>query len=434
MQTILIADRDREESRAIGEAIRKEYKSISIASPEEIDGVLEKCAAILLDHGFTEHSGFDFLMNVMTRAYLPVVMITPPDEPKCAVEAIRLGAQNYIVKTGNYRELLAPSVKEAIYNFNERQEMKRIITALKERVAELESELRRLGCKAPAGRAEKGETSLLKEIVTRFKRGEVNLPSYPEINNRFRELLEQGAGISQIAGLLRKDMGISTKLIGISNSPFYRGLTENKTLEQAIGRLGLVETKKYVSVISNRSLYATGNAKYSRLLNDLWAHSLCCAYAAEAFAGELKIPRQDELFTLGLLHDIGKLVLLQVAAEMETAGGIGNGAWGEELSVTIKAHHGSFGQALLKKWRFPESYGHVALYHDNIEKADSVSKDLQIVHLGNLTALHLGYGQKQPLPIDLERAASSTLLGMTGERIAAVQERVKTMMENATLA
>jgi HD-like signal output (HDOD) protein/response regulator of citrate/malate metabolism len=433
MQSVLIANINLEEIRAVCKAIGKEYEALSITTPEELDGLQEKCEAILLDHGFTDRFGFDILRRITSRSHLPVVMITPPDDPKCAIEAMRLGAHNYIVKTANYRELLVPSIKEAVDKFNERQELKETIAGLKERVAELEAQLAshdhaRAGEKPP-----EEKTSLILEIAARFKRGEVNLPSYPEINTNFRKLLHLGAGVSAVAGLLKKDMGISSKLIGISNSPYYRGLSESKTVEQAIGRLGLEETKKYVAVITNRALYVTHGGKFGDFLNDLWAHSLSCAYASEAISRELRIPGQDEFFTLGLLHDIGKLVLIQVVAEIEAGGRFGNGADTEELSVTMKAYHGSFGQAILKKWGLPAVYGQIAQYHDSMEKADSISRELQVIHLGNLIALALGHGQKQPVEIDLQNAASSTLLGMTQEKITKVQEQVRKGMENASL-
>ena len=69
---------------------------------------------------------------------MSVLILTPPDDAKCAFEAVRMGAFNYVVKVGNYYDLLNLLVNEAINKYNERDQMRETIIALKSRVSELE--------------------------------------------------------------------------------------------------------------------------------------------------------------------------------------------------------------------------------------------------------------------------------------------------------
>ena len=74
--------------------------------------------------------------------------------------------------------------------------------------------------------------------------------------------------------MLEKDPGISSKIISVSNSVQYKGMAPVKTLEQAIGRIGITEARNYVELIANRSLYASRGEKHKAYLDTLWQHSL----------------------------------------------------------------------------------------------------------------------------------------------------------------
>lgn len=431
MRSVVVANSSDSECEKIKNVLSSDYDVHVMASQDQPIDLKDNCDLILLDHNFTDDSGIDFLSDVLSKFHIPVLMVTSPDEPQCAIEAIRLGAYNYLVKTASYYDLLNYSIKEAIGKFNEREEMKRTIMALKTRVTELEKHAE----PDDAGRVDdsSGEekATLIEAITTRFKRGEINLPSYPKINSEFRQLMEQGADISKITDLLKQDVGIYSKLMSISNSPYYCGLTPNRTLEQAISRLGLKTTKNYVEIISNRSLYTTSNKKYKDILKKLWEHSLSCAYASEILSNHMQHKAPDEVFTMGLLHDIGKLLLLQIAIEMDTKGIYGQAIDPSELTGTLDTYHGVFGGSLLKKWNFPPEYAYICQYHNNIEKADNMTKELMIIHLANLIAKSLGYTLNGSEPIDLENAPSTEFLKLPVQEITQIEENVRQLMGNS---
>ncbi len=441
MDSVLVANSDIKELQKIRKLLGKDFNVLGMNAPKRLAEFLERSDLLLLDHNFTEDSGIEFLTKVLARFHLPVLVLTSPEQPDFAIEAMRLGAHNYIVKTDNYHEVLKHSIREAIDKFNEQEELKQTIVALKERVAELEEALKAQSKEEPkdvkeshkeAVSSKKEETSILDIITSRLRQGEINLPSYPQINIKFRQMTNQGANIKEISELLKKDIGISSKLISMSNSAYYRGVTENKTLEQAVGRLGLYETKNCVEMISNRSLYVTSNKKYNRLLENLWEHSLSCAYASEITSKLLKIKTGDEIFTMALLHDIGRLVLIQIVAELEAKGVFGKGADSTELLSTLNANHGRFGAALLKKWNFSEIHSQISLGHDSLGQVNGASKELLMIHLANLLVKTMGYGQEQPEEIDVEHANSAKFLKMTTAMITEVKDKTKKIMENAT--
>ena len=438
MNSVLIANRDSIEIKKLNNTLSNEFDISTIASQEGLDDqLLEESDLILLDHNFTENSGIDFLMSTMGKSYIPVLMLTPPDDPQCAIESIRAGAYNYIVKAGDFYQVLNISIKEAIEKFNTHTQMKQTIITQKDRIDELEKRLS-LFVKgdiqvSPQEAAPlKEKESIIQNVVARFKSGEINLPSLPQTNIKFRELINKGANLQEVANLLKQDAGISSKLISVSNTAYYRGVNENNTLDQAVSRLGLGVTKKYVDVISNRAFYTTNNKKYVKVMEKLWEHSLSCAYASQIVSQILKRRNENEAFTMGLLHDIGKLVLLQVVAELEAGGKFNEGINQEKLYQTLDSFHGNFGAVLLKRWEFPQGYIQISKYHNNLEGADSISKDLFVVHFSNLLVKSMGYTQSQQTEINLEEAESMSILRLNSSMISEVKDKLKALMEGTS--
>jgi HD-like signal output (HDOD) protein len=269
----------------------------------------------------------------------------------------------------------------------------------------------------------------MEDIIARFKKGEVSLPSHPRIYIKFKEMVDKSADLQSIAELLKNDAAISFKLISVANSAYYRGLTEIKNLDQAIGRLGFDTTKRYVDAISNRNLYITTNKKFKEFVDRLWEHSLSCAFASEIIAKETGLRLEEDPFTVGLMHDIGNLILLQVAGELEQKGQLGEDFDQAEFLNDLKTYHTTFGPVLLKRWKFPDEYARVAQFHDAPANADSPSECLMVVHLANLLVKSMGYSITEE-SVDVENAESLKSLKLDPAVIPRVRDSVKTCMEN----
>jgi HD-like signal output (HDOD) protein len=269
----------------------------------------------------------------------------------------------------------------------------------------------------------------MEEIVFIFRRGEINLPTHPKLSFKFEELMNKGASMGTIAELLRQDAAITSKLIAVSNSPVYRGISNNKTLEQAMGRLGLNTTKQYVEVIQNRTLYMSMQKAYVEIIEKLWEHALSCAYACQITAQRLHLTLTEDAFTLGLLHDLGRLVILQTVGKLQENKKLGENIDESEVFATMDSYHGKFGASLLKLWKFSEDFSHIAAYHDDLSDADPISKGLLVVHFSNLLVKSMGYGLSGFDADELMDAQSTNLLKLTKDDIRFISDNVKPLME-----
>jgi len=272
--------------------------------------------------------------------------------------------------------------------------------------------------------------SLLDRIIERFHQGEIELPPLPKISTKFNDLAAGNAQIQDIADLLKQDPAISSKLISISNSAYYRGLVENDTVEKAISRLGLQATRQTVDALSQRSLYITSQVQYTGIIEALWEHSLACAHACQLVSESLSARTGYDLFTMGLLHDIGKLFLLRVMGEIENNGRQAGTPAAEDLTEWLEEHHCKAGGILLLKWGFSGEYIRAALHHDDLGAADSLTDELHMVSLSNELVKSMGYathaGSPSAGPMESESAGK---LGITPEMMTGIQEEVRARME-----
>ena len=244
-------------------------------------------------------------------------------------------------------------------------------------------------------------------IVTAFEGKKINLPTLPRIQPKFRELILTGAVSQRIADLLKKDMAISAELIRMSNSAYYKGVIKNKSLEQAISRIGAAATEQAVADLTGRQFFTMKNKKYRTLIEKIWKHSIACAYASEITAKLLNLELEADPFAMGLLHDIGKLALLEIMADMERRGKFNGGIPSAKLIDTISAHHGVVGAKLLEKWKYADSYIRCAADHEDNgadkgeEKKEPLPKEILITRFANMVAKSMGYSLEENEYADL---------------------------------
>jgi HD-like signal output (HDOD) protein/ActR/RegA family two-component response regulator len=281
-----------------------------------------------------------------------------------------------------------------------------------------------------------GSSLLVEEIYSFLNGREVRLPSLPRIQAKFREMISTGAAFQQISNLLKNDVAISVELIRMSNSAFYRGVKKNKSLEQAIARLGYAAAEQVVKEMLGRNFFSMKSKKYRHLIEQFWKHSLACAYASEITSKFASYKLSEDLFSMGLLHDIGKLALLQIIAEIEQRANSKGDFSTEKLVNTINDHHCFFGAKILEKWKYAESYVNCAHYHSSLEpQEDDTSTEHLIVHFSNLVAKSLGYdfsdGTQTITEIELEHTKSGHLLKLTPHEISETRAKVEEEMKGA---
>lgn len=232
---------------------------------------------------------------------------------------------------------------------------------------------------------------LFDSVMKRIDRRELELPPAPKIAMRIRQLVDVNADIEEVVDLLRHDLSISTKLIRISNSVAYGGFEKNVSTHQAVRRLGIDRSVELVMSICCRGYFVTIHPAFKRLVEDLWWHSLACAHATAMATQHKQLSVDEDLFALGLLHDIGKLILLQAASNLQLPKKSGIDIEPEALQSIVSAYHGQVGIRILKKWGYSKAFT-MLIQHHRVDVETKPPVAMQVLHEADLLATLAGFG------------------------------------------
>lgn len=181
------------------------------------------------------------------------------------------------------------------------------------------------------------------------------LPSIPLVAERVGQLVNDPRSDARaIAAIMRDDPALTAKVLKLVNSPYFAipgGVTD---VVHAISFLGFNAVHQLVLTVS---VFKVLSRDADAAAKKLFRHALGVAGAAEALAEIVGHPSPSECFTAGMLHDLGKLALLQLepglyARVVAHAGAHGMSLHQAELELGLP-HHEVLGLRLAKRWRFP---------------------------------------------------------------------------------
>ena len=166
-------------------------------------------------------------------------------------------------------------------------------------------------------------------------------------------------------------------------------------------------------------------------MEKIWRHSLACACSARLISDKTGIGEREKLFMMGLLHDIGKVLLLKTIG----AGARKSKAYDrEELIESIQEVHTSFGAALLLKWGFEKEFADIAALHEWEKYKPDTGKEILIINLANNLARYTGYTVFDNDEIDLSALESARLLKIEPDSLSMMTKEIKEITGNSMYA
>lgn len=257
------------------------------------------------------------------------------------------------------------------------------------------------------------------------------LPASPAVVSAVMGLTaDLNSSVEDLGEVLAADPILTAKVLRLSNSSFYGRSRSVSSLKEAILILGFYTLRSMVIASSAHKIF---NRKDNAVFGQkLWDHSLACGMASRLVAQHVSHPKIEEIFIVGLLHDIGKIVLGQklmavydqVVKNVEQTGLTFVHAERDQLGFT----HVEVGVSVLDKWNFPaELVEGVRLHHECDEGVvDARSSIGCIVSFSNLLAKKLGVGFGK---LDEELLSSHPLAVQNSIDATAVIEMTKVLDE-----
>lgn len=261
------------------------------------------------------------------------------------------------------------------------------------------------------------------------------LLSPPEIGIKVSSMLKQpDVSLRDVAALVEKDPAISAALLRIANSSLLGASKEIVSVNRAMLRLGTDQTAELAIGISVANAFKGIDANVVTV-DEIWRHSMLCAAGCRLIADKLRLPDRDAAFTSGLLHDIGRLVLLShMPDEMSRVFQLTNPADGEgideveaELQV-LQFDHGECGELLAWQWKLPVEVSRCMRYHHDPAAAPADSLLPSVVHLANAIAHGVDAGVYD-LAYDELQEGCLARLGVSPAEIPDLMETVRAAFE-----
>ncbi len=122
------------------------------------------------------------------------------------------------------------------------------------------------------------------------------------------------ATLLEISDLIKSDVGLSARVLKLANSSYYSipgGVSE---VSRALQYLGFTTIAQIVLTSSVFGSFKTQGIREFPLA-PFWLHSFAVGQLAEMTARSLQLDNAPEAFIGGLIHDVGKLILLEIAPE-----------------------------------------------------------------------------------------------------------------------
>jgi HD-like signal output (HDOD) protein len=258
-----------------------------------------------------------------------------------------------------------------------------------------------------------------------------DLPPLPHVAAQALNLIEDpDATAGKLTELLGGDTALAARVLKIANSAMFSRQREITTINQAIMTIGFKTLKGIIVAATLRQL----NRKYGQIEQMIWENSLCTAVACRYMCTLLRKNYVEELFLLGLLHDLGKLVLMrQLPAEYkgivdQTKKGI---YYIDAEQEKFGFAHPLIGALVAKKWNFSLNTCQAILHHhdpsfDSLEPL--LKEKTMLVSFADTIAHSLGHGHVEGYPDATEKVKNNSKeFGLDDAAIEKLKETVTRM-------
>jgi len=223
-----------------------------------------------------------------------------------------------------------------------------------------------------------------------------DLPTVPHTMQRVLSEIEQvSSSAMSLQAIIEQDPVITAKILKIANSSYYSPIKEISSVARAIVTMGFLEIRDLVISFSLIGLFCEdlGFAEFNS--KKLWLHAIAVGVGSRMIAKEVHGLDSDDLFTAGILHDLGRLVyclyfkeeLHQVLAEARNSG-VGLNQAEETLGLT----HASIGAYLALRWKLSDILVAVIRYHHHPQEAGEFVQAAAVVNLADALAKQLRIG------------------------------------------
>jgi HD-like signal output (HDOD) protein len=232
-------------------------------------------------------------------------------------------------------------------------------------------------------------------LKIQIEKARIKLPEAPTLIAELNEVISDPfASTNDVAQIVNKSPSLSALLLKIANSAFYGFPSKIDRISRAVTIIGTKEIGALAMGIC--VMQAFGDIPAARVdMPSFIRHSLACGMIARIMAALKNIRQTEQMFVSGLLHDVGKLMILKYFPEparaiMQLAAASGTSCYHFEKQV-LGQRHTRVAKLLLHQWKLPSDLENNICFHHTPSMAKDPIK-AGIIHMADLIVNALGIG------------------------------------------
>jgi signal transduction histidine kinase/HD-like signal output (HDOD) protein len=221
-----------------------------------------------------------------------------------------------------------------------------------------------------------------------------NLPQLPQVMIKLIKACNSDqTDIDELTEIISIDPALTSRLIQIIGSPYINLPEEVNNIKTAVVYLGMETIRNIAISTSAMHFFKIAKSVPEFNINKFWYHSYKCGVLARKLAEEEELSNPDEFFLAGLLHDIGRLVLLENFPD-EYQQILQNDSFNENQILDAELEHFNADTPQISAWIFkqwelnPLIADSVLFINENIEQIESALSHVKIIFIANLLAQH----------------------------------------------
>jgi len=187
---------------------------------------------------------------------------------------------------------------------------------------------------------------------------------------------------------------LTAQVLKLANSPLYGGGVQIASLARAIVALGLDEVRYVVIGLSLSGVFCDDLGFTEFDSGALWLHSIGVATCARMIAQRVDGLYEDEIFTAGMLHDLGRILYcLYFPDELrDVLSNVNDRITLQQAEEDYGLTHAEIGAYLAFRWKLGDFMVHVIRYHHQPRSAGSFAKAAAVINLADAIAMQLEIG------------------------------------------
>lgn len=268
-------------------------------------------------------------------------------------------------------------------------------------------------------------------LIQNMERMMRDIPSMPAVAQKVMHMLgDPRTNNAELAKALSSDQALSTRILQMANSPFFGMRQKVSSISHAIFVMGHAALRSLVITVCTKGLYKNPGL----MENKLWEHALCSAIIAKRLAETTKRAETEDAFLCGLLHDIGRTMLVVVWPRdyLPIFERYYDGSCNDQEIIELEKEefgydHCEVGARTIGAWNFPPFFARVTRRHHSADKELLERQEdpaiVAIAAQSDMMARRLGFGFKAPdEEIDVLYSVYNEMLGVKPDSIDAIME------------